>query len=168
MALTIIVCAAAGSAGFFFGALAAEGYAWGYGVNVKITWESFFGALAAGGYGQEPGAPNFEVVPGGMLLGTASGLLVGGAWCWYMIRLARSEPGVPLILQGSLFGLLSGLASTLMLHAGLMANSGMVNLPVLGIGLLCGIVAGLGVGLMEGVLCKVARILARRPVPPAE
>jgi hypothetical protein len=145
VALTIIVCAAAGFAGFFFG------------------------ALAAGGYGQEPGAPNFEVVlPGGMLLGTASGLLVGGAWCWYMIRLARSEPGVPLILQGALFGLLSGLASTLVLHAGLMANSGMVNLPVLGIGLLCGIVAGLVVGLMGGVLCKVARILARRPVPPAE
>ncbi len=146
--LAILVCVAAGLVETFFGALAAGGYE--------------MGVEAEADQGAESGGRNLFPFSTGIVLGAVSGILVGAAWCWPMIRLARRGPGMSLVGNGILYGILAGVGSTVVLHLGLVIATREANLPIIGIGFLCGVVAGFFVGLISGLACWGAQVLAFR------
>ncbi len=113
---------------------------------------AFFGWLASLGYNAYLGIP----------LGGLGGLLVGGLWFWRMNQLAGNKPNVSLTGRGTGLGFLAGIASTLLLHAGLALEAGGLKLDIFLIGLFCGSIAGLLLGLFMGLAFNSLRKQANR------
>ena len=88
----------------------------------------------------------------GWIAGIVSGLIVGVAYCMFLMRrISKSPSRKHFILCGTVSGLVAGIISATTVHIVLMCVSGL-NLFALGIGILCGIVAGAILGLIASAL----------------
>jgi len=95
----------------------------------------------------------------GSLLGIASGLLVSLLWCRTIVARSRCPKQSSLIRIGALLGMLAGVISAVVLHAGLIIvlaydpmrpKKELFDPGILVIGLACGIISGLLLGAYGG------------------
>ena len=108
----------------------------------------FFGMLAASNlYNSSQWIPLV-----GMILGGVGGAGAGILWSWLMGRLSPQAGGGRILLAGMGWGIVVGTLATILLHAGLMAASGLWTLVFLGAILFFGIPAGLATGFVCGLL----------------
>jgi hypothetical protein len=123
-----------------------------------VAW--FFGALAAFAYDLPyvlgRAQPGMIMAPIGRWWGAFTGLLAGAIWCRWMIPLSIQSPEENMAKKGAVAGIVVGVVSTILLHAGLMFVSDRAEPFSLAIGLLCGVVAGWIVGRICGMLCRRA------------
>lgn len=134
--------------------------------SVVVGW--FFGGLAAIGYVLHGSTmldlkvPSQQMRGVGPLAGVVGGLLAGLLWCCVIVRrVVRRRSDESLVLAGCIWGVLVGVLTTVEVHATLFWVARMVSWPVprsdvrwfLGIGLVCGAVAGGLLGLASGAAC---------------
>ena len=139
-----VVVVLAGAAGAFFGLLATVLYE-GFGMRTEVALPAGLGPVIGG--------------LGGVAVAVlwSSGMMrLSAAWAGQSLRRGRSVLGT-----GSLFGLFAGIASSLVLHAGLQAAAGHLQLDMFLVGLGFGIPAGLLVGVLGSLLW-----LGALPKPP--
>lgn len=142
-------------------------------VCVGIGW--FFGTTAGAFYVNDfyphraiGAAHPPRLVHLGRILGMTSGFLVAVCWSCAMLWIMRQAVIKRPIAKASFMGLIAGLVSTAVLHAGLVLRimndpgrpaRNLLDVAPLGIGICCGIVAGAMLGALGGVLCAGVRRL---------
>ncbi|GAH56349.1 unnamed protein product [marine sediment metagenome] len=134
----------------------------------------FFGALASLLYGMED--PHLQAL--GLGLGIAGGLLGGVVWCRVMLRAAQryrgGSSGLGMVGWGTLWGIIVGLITTVIVHGGLMiAGLGRHTTGALESFAFWGLPFGVGAGAGTGLVCAliwwgVASLERRRGLQSAD
>jgi hypothetical protein len=146
---TAIVTALAAIAGGFCGFIAAVGYAGRIDIRLCMLL--------------------------GIVLGGGSGLAAGIFWCRILRRTVERDGEGRMVGPGAGYGLLAGLASTVVLHAGLSIGSlNPTGLQFLPIGFACALAVGAPLGAIGGFWLRWAARAASKadgapaPAAPAE
>lgn len=158
VATAMFICLASTGIGFVASAFAGLGY----GLDYRYNW------------GSGDADPVLSMLA--LYLGTTGSFFAGVFWCFFMHRRLCQQSAGNLPAGGITYGLKAGVAATLVLHGGLILNillhaPGRLDLNVLvfvGIGLVCGVVAGLILGAVGGQLMEWCAITgASEPTVPS-
>jgi hypothetical protein len=114
------------------------------------------GALAGDQYRPARPIPEESLLGFGFWWGGVTGLIAGIMWCCVMIPLATPNRREALNKIGALIGILVGVLSTALLHAGLMLHAGEHETWLLRIGICIAIPIGAVVGGISGGACRDA------------
>jgi hypothetical protein len=176
--LAVFVVLAGAAVGGYFGTAAGDGYATTHNMQVYAQY------VNSPNYNHQEGPAVFSKphntlpeglrhechserwVPYGNMLGSIGGAATGGLWSLLVWRRRKSSGG-RIVAAGIGWGIVAGLATTALLHAGLLAVVVNPDGSIVVIGLIMALIAGAVTGLVCGIVAAVITARMRQGAVPA-
>lgn len=140
LVILVIVSAVAGVVAGALGSAASLFYGWYSGISLRLLYDEF-----------------------GMYWGAFTGIVAAIFWCRMMDRRVRKHGDYRVVVYGGLAGIMAGVISTTLLHAGLIVVSQRAEWKAILLCETCGAVAGLVVGFFAAA---GVRAISLKPEPP--